>query len=308
MTDLPRGVLAALVTPLTDALEPDTAALVAHSRWLLGHGCTGLVALATAGEANSLSLAQRLRIVDAAANNGLPMAQMIIGGGSCALDEAATLTKAIAASGAAGVLLLPPFYYRDAGEAGLFRFYAKVIERVADPGLRIVLHHRPQASGAPITEALIRQLKEAFGAIIAGVQNGAGDWATTAALIRDFPALAVFSGTERFLLAALRAGGQGCISATLNFTAPLAGPIYRQWQGTAAVALQEELSAVRQVFDEFPTPAAQKEILARLTGHRGWRNLLPPLLPLAAARGDELAQQLVALPAWRTVLAAIGAA
>ncbi len=314
MTDLPRGVLAALVTPLTDALEPDMARLVAHMRWLSANGCTGLVALATAGEANSLSLAQRLRIVEVLAGGGMPMTQVIVGGGSCALDEAVALAKAIVASGAAGVLLLPPFYYRDAGADGLFRFYAALIERVGDPRLRIVLHHRPRASGAPITETLIVRLKAQFGAIIAGVQNGAGDWPTTAALIRDFPKLAIFSGTERFLLETLRAGGQGAISATLNLTAPLARAVYDTWQNdtgqndtgqsTDADRLQKELSTLRAAFDAFPTPMAQKEMLAQLTGKPGWRNVLPPLLPLPPAAADALASRLDSGGAWRNITAA----
>jgi dihydrodipicolinate synthase/N-acetylneuraminate lyase len=53
-------------------------------------------------------LRQRLGMIDAAGTGGLPLAQMIIGGGSCALDEAVAMTKAIAAAGAAA-LLLPPF-------------------------------------------------------------------------------------------------------------------------------------------------------------------------------------------------------
>lgn len=309
MTELPRGALAAMVTPLTDGLEPDIPALLAHGRRLLDHGCSGLVALATAGEANSLSLRQRLRIVEAAACGEWPIAQVIMGGGSCALDEAASLCKAIAATGAAGILLLPPFYYRDAEEDGIFRFYAALIERVGEPDLRIVLHHRPQASAAPITEHLIERLRASFGAVVAGVQNGAGDWPTTAALIRGFPDLAVFSGTERFLLESLRAGGHGAISATLNLTAPLAGAIDRahRSQETSAGALQEALSDVRQVCDGFATPMAQKEMLARLTGKPGWRRVLPPLLPLPVKRGEELAARLAALPSWRPIAAAHGA-
>lgn len=304
MTDLPHGVLAALVTPLTDRLEPDTALLVDHARRLLAQGCTGLVALATAGEANSLSLAQRLRIVDALTASGLPMTRLIVGGGSCALDEAAVLTKATVAAGAAAALILPPFYYRDAGLDGLHRFYAALIERVGEPRLRIVLHHRPQASGAPITEALIRRLAAEFGPVLAGVQNGAGDWPTTQALIRDFPGLAIFSGTERFLLEALRAGGQGAISATLNLTAPLAGTLYERWQAPEADTLQAELTTLRQVFDDVATPMAQKEILAQLTGTPRWRNVLPPLLPLPARAGQALRDSLEALVPWRKIVAA----
>jgi 4-hydroxy-tetrahydrodipicolinate synthase len=302
MTDLPHGVLAALVTPFTEALEPDTQTLFAHCRWLLNNGCTGLVMLATAGEANSLSLRQRLAMIDAAAAAGLPRAQMIIGGGSCALDEAVTLTKAIAAAGAAAALLLPPFYYRDTGEEGLFRFYATLIERVGAPRLRVVLHHRPHASGAPITDALVTRLRREFGAIIAGVQNGAGDWPTTKSLIARFPELAIFSGTERFLLETLRAGGQGCISATLNLTAPLAGAVYEEWESREADGLQKALTALRLVFDHYPTPQAPKEMLAQVTNSPRWREVLPPLLPLPTQHSEELSERLDDLPSWRALV------
>ena len=304
MTDLPHGVLAALVTPFTEALEPDTQTLFAHCRWLLGNGCTGLVMLATAGEANSLSLRQRLAMIEAAGADGLPLSQMVIGGGSSALDEAVTLTKAVAASGAAAALLLPPFYYRETGEDGLFRFYAMLIERVGAPDLRVLLHHRPQASGAAITDALITRLRREFGAVIAGVQNGAGDWATTKALIANFPELAVYSGTERFLLDTLRAGGQGCISATLNLTAPLAGAVYEEWESREADGLQKALTTLRQIFDHYPTPQAQKEMLAQVTGRPGWREVLPPLLRLPPERCQELSERLDDLPSWRALAVA----
>jgi 4-hydroxy-tetrahydrodipicolinate synthase len=306
MTDLPHGVLAALATPFTEALEPDTETLFAHCRWLLANGCSGLVMLATAGEANSLSLRQRLGMIDAAGAAGLPLAQMIIGGGSCALDEAVTMTKAIAAAGAVAALLLPPFYYRDTGEDGLFRFYATLIERVAAPNLRAVLHHRPQASGAPITDALITRLRREFGAVIAGVQNGAGDWHTTKALIENFPELAIFSGTERFLLETLRAGGQGCISATINLTAPLAGAVREEWESREADGLQKALTALRQVFDHYPTPQAPKEMLAQVTDLPRWREVLPPLLRLPPERCKELGERLDVLPSWRALVVAHG--
>ncbi len=304
MTDLPDGVLAALVTPFTEALEPDTKSLFAHCRWLLDNGCSGLVMLATAGEANSLSLRQRLGMIDAAGTAGLPLAQMIIGGGSCALDEAVAVTKAIAAAGAAAALLLPPFYYRDTSEDGLFRFYAMLIERVGAPELRVVLHHRPQASGAPITDALIARLRREFGAVIAGVQNGAGDWHTTKSLIENFPELAIFSGTERFLLETLRAGGQGCVSATLNLTAPLAGAVHEEWESREADGLQKALTNLRQIFDHYPTPQAPKEMLAQITNLPGWREVLPPLLPLLNERCQELSERLDDLPPWRALVVA----
>ncbi len=57
----PRGVFAAVLTPLTGDLEPDLKAFAAHARWLLANGCDGLAPLGTTGEANSLSLGQSMK-------------------------------------------------------------------------------------------------------------------------------------------------------------------------------------------------------------------------------------------------------
>ncbi len=143
--------------------------------------------------------------------------------------------------------------------------------------------------------------------MIAGIQNGAGDWPTTKALIARFPELAIFSGTERFLLETLRAGGQGCISATVNLTAPLAGAVYEEWESREADGLQKALTMVRQVFDHYPTPQAQKEMLAQITDAPGWRAVLPPLLPLGSEVCQELSERLDDLPSWRALVVAHGA-
>jgi 4-hydroxy-tetrahydrodipicolinate synthase len=109
-SERPRGVFAAMLTPLTQRLEPDTSLFVAHCQWLLDRGCDGLVPIGTTGEGNSLSLKQRLTLIEAAARSEIPMARFIIGTGSCALAEAVELTRAAVGAGAAGVLVLPPFY------------------------------------------------------------------------------------------------------------------------------------------------------------------------------------------------------
>ena len=226
----PRGVYAAVLTPFTDALEPDRERFVRHCKWLLANGCDGLAPLGTTGEANSLSVAQRLALIDAAAEGGVPMGQCIIGTGSCALADAVAVTKAAVAAGAGGALLLPPFYYKNPSEDGLFAFFSEVIERVGDRRFKLYLYHFPQLSTVPITLTLVARLKRAYGETIAGLKDSSGDWQVSASFLREFPGFGVFSGSEEFLLPNLRAGGVGCISASTNVTAPLARPVYLAWQ------------------------------------------------------------------------------
>src|SRR5690348_17554777 len=78
MAEAPRGVYAAMLTPFNANLDPDLGAFVNHGRWLLANGCDGLAPLGTTGEGNSLSLKQRMRIIEAALTK-LPIDRCIFG-------------------------------------------------------------------------------------------------------------------------------------------------------------------------------------------------------------------------------------
>ena len=291
----PSGVYAAVSTPLTDRLQPNLTMFVKHCRWLLDNGCDGLAPLGTTGEANSLSTPQRLALIDAAASAGLPMSRFIIGGGSCALDEAVTVTKAIVAAGSTSALLLPPFYYNPT-EAGVYAFFSEVIQRVGSERLRLYLYHFPALSGVPIKVSLIKRLKAAYGPVIAGLKDSSGDWANTAEYLKEVPDFGVFSGSEEFLLANLRAGGVGCISASTNVTSALAHRLFVNWKGPEAEALQAQVTEARKIIQSYPIQAAVKDVLALMTGDRSWRAMIPPNQTLSAAQAAELEAKLLALP------------
>lgn len=301
----PRGVYAAVLTPFDRDLQPDPVLFVAHCRWLLDNGCNGLAPLGTTGEANSLSVAQRLRLIEAAAAAGIPMERVIAGAGSCALADAVEVTRAAVKAGAAGALLLPPFYYKNPSEDGLFAFFAEVIERVSDPRLRLYLYHFPQLSTVPIKAGLISRLMAAYPGTIAGLKDSSGDWSNTASLLKEFPGFGVFSGSEEFLLANLRAGGAGCISASTNVTAPMAQAVYRAWQeGRPTDELQKELTAVRMVLQSYPMQAALKQVVSELAGSPQWINIAPPNRPLSAEQARDLMARLHALPQMKPLMAA----
>jgi 4-hydroxy-tetrahydrodipicolinate synthase len=297
-----RGVYAAVLTPFTDSFEPDLDRFVAHGKWLLANGCDGLAPLGTTGEANSLSVPQRLAMIEAAAGGGLPMARCVFGTGSCALADAVQLTRTVVKAGGGGALLLPPFYYKNPSEDGLYAFFSEVVERVGDARLRLYLYHFPQLSTVPITVPLVARLKRAYGDTIAGLKDSSGDWPTSAAFLKEFPGFGVFSGSEEFLLPNLRAGGVGCISASTNITAPLAHPVYAAWREATADGLQRGLTEVRLVFQSYPLQAALKEVMALLTGDPRWRALLPPNRPLEPVQRAELVRRLNALPQMQPIL------
>jgi 4-hydroxy-tetrahydrodipicolinate synthase len=96
--------------------------------------------------------------------------------------------------------MLPPFYYKNVSDEGLFRAFAEVIERVGDSGLHLYLYHIPPVAQVPLSLALIERLLKAYPDTIAGIKDSGGDFANTRAMIDAFPGFEVFSGTETHLL------------------------------------------------------------------------------------------------------------
>lgn len=286
-TPVTGGILAAALTPLKPDLGPDHAAFVDHCRRLLDEGCDGLAVLGTTGEANAFSVAERLGLLDALAVAGIPPHSLIPGTGCCALPDTVELTRKSVEMGAAGVLMLPPFYYKPATDDGLFAAYSEVIQRIGDSRLKIYLYNIPQNTGVPITMGLIEKLLAAYPDTVVGVKDSAGDFANMEAMCKAFPGFRVFSGADAHLLRLLRAGGAGAITACNNIAAAQSARIYADWRGEAADGLQETLSAVRSVVQRYPLVAALKEIMASATGRGDWRLLRPPLEALRPA--DALA-------------------
>jgi 4-hydroxy-tetrahydrodipicolinate synthase len=283
MTDLPRGVFAASLTPMNADLSPDHGRIVAHSQWLLANGCDGVAPLGTTGEANSLTVAERLAILETFGKAGITGAKLIAGVGCCAIPDTVALARTALEIGAGGVLMLPPFYYKGPSQDGLFRAYAETIERIADPALRIYLYNFPQQVGFELPIPLMKRLVDAFPGVVVGSKDSSGDWPRMERTLEAIPGFRLLPGSEEFLLAGLRKGAVGCISATTNVTAPNAHEVYARWQGPDADALQAHLTRLRKAFDGTPAIAAMKALLALKTGDATWAHIRAPFVELTAA-------------------------
>lgn len=287
----PKGVLAAVLTPMDGGLGPDHAAFAAHCQRLLAAGCHGLSVFGTTGEANSLSVDERLAALEALLESGVPAGALLPGTGSCALTDTVRLSRAALEAGASGVLVLPPFYYKNVGDEGLFRYFAEVVERVGDDRLRLYLYHIPQMTGIDLGLPLISRLIEAYPGVIAGTKDSSGDGDRIMTLCGKFPGFSVLAGTETLLLETLRSGGEGCISATVNVTSRLARRVHDAYAGgrdDEAEALQRRLSQLRGSIEAYPVIPALKVLMADLTGDEAWRNLRPPLSGLNEERETKL--------------------
>lgn len=285
------GVFAPVVTPFGADLRPDGARLLRHCQWLLSQNA-GLAVFGTNSEANSLSLEEKIELLDTLIDGGVDPARMMPGTGACALPEAVRLTAHAVGRGCAGVLMLPPFYYKGVSDEGLFRSFAEVIERVGDARLRIYLYHIPPVAQVPITLDLIERLTAAYPETVVGVKDSSGDWSNTEAMLQRFPGFTVFAGSESFLLRNMRGGGAGCISATANINPAAIHGLYAEWQSPQAEVLQAGLDDLRGVMQSFPMIPALKETVARYSGDAEWRRLRPPLVELSEAQRTALAAEL----------------
>ena len=290
MTNRIRGVLSPVVTPFDRELRPDSHRLIQHCRWLLGQD-VGLAVFGTNSEANSMSVAEKLALLDALVEAGVPPDRMMPGTGCCAFTDTVELTRHAVRLGCAGVLMLPPFYYKGVSDEGLFRSYAQVIERVGDDRLRIYLYHIPPVAQVPISLSLIERLLKAYPGTIAGIKDSSGNWDNTRAMLEQFQpqGFDVFCGSEAFLLATLRGGGTGCITALGNVNPGPIARLARSWQQPDADAQQAALNVIRGIFQQFPVIPALKAAIAHYSDDTAWATVRPPLVELDDAQRDSLA-------------------
>jgi 4-hydroxy-tetrahydrodipicolinate synthase len=292
-TGLPAGnaVLAAIATPVTPDYRPDMALLAARCRRLLGDGCDGIALFGTTGEGGEFAVADRQRALADLIAGGIAPSRLIVSAGALTLPDMTALAAHAATQGVAGVLLMPPTLYRSGiGEDGTYRFYATVIDRVARDDLRLYLYHFPDICGVPITPRVIRRLSDRYGPIVAGVKDSGGDLAVTEDLLRRFSHLAIYTGTEVHVPAALASGGAGTICGLANVVAPLMRRMSDGWTMDDRRRYLPALRAVDAILSRGPFIPSLKAVIADQMGEPAWRRVVPPKMELPLA--DE--QRLVA--------------
>ena len=288
-----KGVLSPVVTPFNNDMSPDAERFIRHCKWLVSQR-VGLAVFGTNSEANSLSANERIALLEALVNAGVDPKRMMPGTGCCALSDSVRLSEHAVKLGVAGVLMLPPFYYKGVSDEGLYRNFSEVVQRVGDARLRVYLYHIPPVSQVPITLGLIERLLKAYPGTIAGLKDSSGDWNNTKAVLDTFAksGFDVFAGSESFLLRNMRNGGAGCITAGANVNPAQITSLYDQWKGAGADAMQDAINQVRNALQSVPMIPALKRVIAHYSGDMGWNRLRPPLTELTAAEEQQLLSRL----------------
>ena len=289
-----RGIYAASLTPFTASYEPEIQALISHAQWLLENGADGVALLGSTGEANSMTLEQR-RVIIEQSTRKLPADRLLIGTGSCALQDAIKLTKVTIDAGVYAVLVLPPFYYKPQSEESIIRFYSELITTVNDSRLRIIFYNFPKFTGYNFDQNVIGKLKQSFGEIAAGIKDSSGNWENMLGIAQNVNEFMVYSGTETFLLETLLNEGAGCITATANIIATECQQVFQAWKNEQledAQQKQNKLSSLRKVFENYPFVSGLKSVFACQKNSNNWGNMMPPFDQLTKNQLHELKEKI----------------
>ena len=292
-TDETRGLVAPILTPFNDDLSVATSLYVTHAKWLFDQGCAGIAPFGTTGEALSVGVDERIAAIRELIDGGIDPAKMIPGTGLSNVADTARLSRACLDMGCAGVMTLPPFYFKAVSEDGLYHYFVQLIEAIGADA-RVFLYHIPPIAVVGIPPALAARLHAEFPENVVGIKDSSGDWDNTRSLL-DIEGLIVYPGSELPLLDALELGAPGCISATANLNAAEIANVIRAWdRGDADTAreLHEDVKRFRLLMQDYAPIPAQKRLLAIKTGDARWANVRPPLSAMTEEAGEELAATL----------------
>lgn len=288
-----RGLIVAIVTPLNQS-RPDGDRLVALARHLLNLGCNGLNVLGTTGEGTSLSVEERMAVMSALAEAKLPTDRMMVGTGAAALTDAVRLSRHAAVLGFGGILLLPPFYYKEVLDAGIVAYARAIIDSTSDAPVPIYLYNFPALSGVAYSVPVVAELVRQFGPRIAGLKDSSRDVVyakEVAAISQD---LDVFCVSE-VDIPAVRAGDYaGIISGVANASA---GDCVWAFAGDQIALARAK--AIAQVVAEFPPIPAIKCLLADMHRDASLAEVRPPLTSLTPDEAATLRARFSAVAADR---------
>ena len=287
------AVLSPVLTPFKEDGSPDAQKLLKQCQWLEANG-VGQAIFGTNSEANSMSAPQKMGTLTALIEGGLNPAHLMPGTGATSIDATVNMTRHAVQHKCAGVLMLPPFYYKDVTDDGLFAYFSEVIQKVGDAGLQIYIYNIPPVTKINLSLSLLERLAKEYPKTVVGMKDSSGDWAYTESVIKLLApsGFRVYAGSEVFLMRALRAGGVGCISATANVNPRAIAELAAHWRESDADQRQAGLDQVRSIFAQYQMIAGMKTAVAHYSKDSEWLRVRPPLMQLSADQQKKLLGEL----------------
>jgi 4-hydroxy-tetrahydrodipicolinate synthase len=282
-----EGIFVATITPFDRNLEVDYEVLCSHVEFLVSRNVHGLVPCGTNGEFSSLTLNEAKKVIEETLNFS-GKTTVVAGTGRPSIKETLELSRFAWDVGVDALIILPPYYFK-ASEEGLFQYYSRIFEEISETP--IFLYNIPKYSNNEITHGLVKKLSKYPNLL--GVKDSSGDDEHIKSLIKTFPSLKVFAGSDAQVYLVFSAGGVGQISAIANVFPEKALTIYEAFKKgdlKESFEKQKEFSEIRAILKEYPARGGLKYIYSLISGHKSF--VRPPLLNLTEAQQEELKKRL----------------
>jgi 4-hydroxy-tetrahydrodipicolinate synthase len=271
------GLSCALALPFNDHAEVDYSRLTTHAKRCLAAGCSSVTLFGTTGEGASVSLVERQRILDEFVAAGVNLRQQVFGGVVAAsVGDAVQQALALIDHDCRGILLAPPFYFKDVKEAGLYNWFSQVFAKLGELARDVILYHIPSVTGIELSVSLIRRLKAAFPGVVTGVKDSGVDWTYTENLLKTDDDLLILIGNEKHLSAGIRLGAHGAISGLANVCPDI---LLEQIETGKDDDLR--IAELASEILRLPFVPAIKALLAEMHKDPVWLNVRPPLVALS---------------------------
>jgi 4-hydroxy-tetrahydrodipicolinate synthase len=287
---LEPGVYPAAVTPFDDRGRVDMAAVARLLAWFETCGCAGAVLAGTNGEGPSLSAVEKRDLIENAMHLRGAL-KLVLGVATPSLHEAQWLCRRAGDAGAEAALVMPPFYYRDAPEEGIERWFMALLDGAPLP---LILYNFPQKAGFALSSTLVEKLCRH--PRCAGVKDSSGEPENLSpyreAVQRDDQGL--FVGYEPLLMDALRAGWSGSISGAANVAPLPLSAVVEDFHLGKCESAEAKFSLLQPVLEEsrkLKQPAHYKGVLERF-GVIPNGCVRPPLAEADPAAADCLAEMI----------------
>lgn len=282
MSSTRLGLSCAISTPFTPAGRVDTKRLADHANWCLREGCDSITLFGTTGEGAAVGVADRDASIKALLASGIKPTQLLSGVTACALEDAVAQAKVAMDAGLHGLLLTPPWYFREVSEDGLFAWFSACLRALGAHARNTFLYHIPSMTGVPLSVDLVGRLKKAFPGVVAGVKDSSGAWENTEKLLAAHGDLQILVGDERQLARAVKQGGAGTICGLANL---MPGVVRKAaHDGVDDPRIAQAVTAIMQ----FSFMPAVKALIADQRKDAGWRTMAPPLTALTDAQAQKL--------------------
>lgn len=276
------GLSAAIVTPYSADGSVDLNLLAKHASDILARGCDSITLFGTTGEGYGLSLEERDAMLSRVVTLVPEGKRLFAGVMATAIPVAVAQARQALAAGAAGLLIVPPFFMKSMSDDGIFAWYSAVFDGTGSNLRNVILYHIPGQSAVSISTELVSRLRAAYPGVITAIKDSSGDPSTGDAFLATHGDLSVLFGDERQLPVQMAKGGEGSICGFANISPELmADLIHRGGDGRV----------VKQAVDlilSFPIIPAVKALVGHLSGDSSFDAVRPPLVPLTPQQKNEL--------------------